>query len=146
MKKTLENWGVPKGDTPFELFQAMHRAVLDYQGCEYRFGNAFFRHSTFKVFEMQDQYESYRTHPREAVKQGRYESYPRDVVKARFKLQKEVERGAAGWREAGLYRHRVRRRRACGVRRICRPDLHALLLSAGLGSRADDVALCRGRL
>ena len=78
MKKTLENWGIPKGDTPFELLQAMHRAVLDYQGCEYRFGNAFFRHSTFKVFEMQDRYESYRAHPRNAAK-------------AKFKLQKEVE-------------------------------------------------------
>ncbi len=91
MKDTLEKWGIPKGDTPFDLFQAMHRAVLDDQGCEYRFGNAFFRHSTFKVFEMQGRYESYRTHPREAVKQGRYESYPRDVVKARFKLQQEVD-------------------------------------------------------
>ena len=79
MKETLESWGVPKGDTPFDLFRAMHRTVLDDQGYEYCFGNAFFRHSTFKVFEMQShQYESYR-------------SYPRDVVKAKFKLQKEVE-------------------------------------------------------
>ncbi len=78
MKETLENWGIPKGDTPFALFQAMHRTVLDDQGYAYRFGNAFFRHSTFKVFEMQGRYESYR-------------SYPRDVVKARFKLQQEVE-------------------------------------------------------
>ena len=52
MKKTLEKWGIPKGDTPFDLFRAMHRAVLDDYGYEYRFGNAFFRHSTFKVFEM----------------------------------------------------------------------------------------------
>ena len=78
MQETLESWGIPKGDTPFALFQAMHRAVLDDQGHDYRFGNAFFRHSTFKVFEMQDHYE-------------RYQAYPRDIVKARFKLQKEVE-------------------------------------------------------
>ena len=52
MQETLESWGLPKGDTPFDLFRAMHRAVLDDQGYEYRFGNAFFRHSTFKVFEM----------------------------------------------------------------------------------------------
>ena len=92
MKETLAKWGIPKGDTPFGIFQAMHRAVLDYQGCEYRFGNAFFRHSIFKVFEMQGHYEGYPAHPREAVKQGRYEStYPRDVVKTRFKLQQEVD-------------------------------------------------------
>ena len=78
MQETLESWGIPKGDTPFDLFRAMHRTVLDDQGYAYRFGNAFFRHSTFKVFEMQGQYERYR-------------SYPREVVKARFKLQKEVE-------------------------------------------------------
>ena len=78
MQETLESWGIPKGDTPFDLFQAMHRAVLDDQGYDYRFGNAFFRHSTFKVFEMQGHYESYRSHPR-------------DVVKARFKLQQEIE-------------------------------------------------------
>ena len=78
MKETLESWGIPKGDTPFDIFRAMHRTVLDDQGCEYRFGKAFFRHSTFKVFEMQGQYENYRSHPM-------------NVVKARFKLQKEVE-------------------------------------------------------
>ncbi len=78
MKETLESWGIPKGDTPFDLFRAMHRTVLDDQGYAYRFGNVFFRLSTFKVFEMQGQYENYRSHPM-------------NVVKARFKLQKEVE-------------------------------------------------------
>ena len=78
MKETLEHWGIPKGDTPFDLFQTMHRAILDHEGYDYRFGNAFFRHSTFKVFEMQGRYESYR-------------AYPKGVVKAKFKLQKEVE-------------------------------------------------------
>ncbi|MDE2806950.1 MAG: hypothetical protein OXN90_00900 [Gemmatimonadota bacterium] len=78
MQETLESWGIPKGDTPFDIFRAMHRAVLDYQGYEYRFGKAFLRDSTFKVFEMQGQYENYRSHPM-------------NVVKARFKLQKEVE-------------------------------------------------------
>ena len=78
MQETLADWGIAKGDTPFALFQAMHRAVLDHQGYEYRFGNALFRYSTFKVFEMQGHYESYR-------------SYPRGVAKAKFKLQQEVE-------------------------------------------------------
>lgn len=78
MQETLESWDIPQGDTPFGIFQAMHRAILDHQGYEYCFGNAFFRHSTLKVFEMQGQYE-------------RYESYPRNAVKSRFKLQKEVE-------------------------------------------------------
>ncbi|MXX40634.1 MAG: hypothetical protein F4Y91_13765 [Gemmatimonadetes bacterium] len=77
IQKTLESWDIPHGDTPFDLFHAMHRVILDHQG-EYCFGNAFFRHSTFKVFEMQGQYE-------------RYGSYPRNAVKSRFKLQKEVE-------------------------------------------------------
>ena len=79
MQETLESWGIPKGDTPFDLFRAMHRAVLDDQGNDYRFGNAFFRLSTFKVFEMQGQYENYRSHPM-------------NVVKARFKLQKRLKR------------------------------------------------------
>ena len=92
MKETLERWGIPRDNTPFGLFQAMHRAVLDDQGYDYRFGNAFFRHSTFKVFEMQGHYQRYRVHPREAIKQGDYErSYPRDAVKARFKLQQEID-------------------------------------------------------
>ena len=78
MKETLESWGIPKGDTPFDLFQAMHRAILDHQGYEYCFGNAFLRYSTFKVIQMQGRYESYR-------------SYPRDVVKGKFKLQQEIE-------------------------------------------------------
>ena len=78
MKETLADWGIPRDDTPFDLFQAMHRAVLDDQGYEYRFGKAFFRQSTFKVFEMQGRYESYR-------------SYPRGFAKAKFKLQQEVE-------------------------------------------------------
>ena len=92
MKETLADWGIPKGDTPFDIFQTMHRAVLDDQGYEYRFGKAFLRHSTFKVFEMQGHYESYNIYPRKAVKQGHYEStYPREAVKARFKLQQEVD-------------------------------------------------------
>ena len=78
MKATLASWGIPQGDTPFDLFRAMHRTVTDHQGHDYCFGRAFFRHSTFKVFEMQGTYENYQAHPR-------------NVVKARFKLQKEVE-------------------------------------------------------
>ena len=53
MQETLKSWDIPQGDTPFDLFRAMHRAILDHQGYEYCFGNAFFRHSTFKVFESQ---------------------------------------------------------------------------------------------
>ena len=92
MKETLEHWGIPNGDTPSDIFRAMHRTVLDDQGYDYRFGKAFLRHSTFKVFEIQGHYEGEHSYPREAVKQGHYDhSYPRDVVKARFKLQQEVE-------------------------------------------------------
>ena len=92
MQETLERWGIPKGDTPSDIFRAMHRAVLNDQGYDYRFGKAFLRHSTFKVFEIQGHYEGDFSYPREAVKQGDYEStYPREAVKARFKLQQEVE-------------------------------------------------------
>ena len=68
MKETLERWGISKDDTPFAIFQTMHRAVLDDQGYDYRFGNAFFRHSTFKVFAMEGHYERYHSYPRDAVK------------------------------------------------------------------------------
>ena len=59
IKKNLVDWGLLQGDTPFDILQAMHRSILDYQDFEYRFGNASFIHSTFKVFEMQGHYESY---------------------------------------------------------------------------------------
>ena len=59
IKRNLESWDLLKGDTPFDLFQAMHRSILDSQGYEYRFGNASFLHSAFKVSEMQGSYESY---------------------------------------------------------------------------------------
>ena len=66
MKKELESRGLLKGDTPFDLFQAKHRATLDNEDYEYRFGNVSFLHSVFKVFEMKGTYESYldyaRTH------------------------------------------------------------------------------------
>lgn len=77
MQKTLEKWGIPQGDAPFDLFRALHRAVFDDLGYEYRFGNAFFGHSTFKVFEMQGRYTSYRSRPQD--------------ITAKFKLQKEIE-------------------------------------------------------
>ena len=59
MKKELESRGLLKGNTPFDLFQAKHRATLDNEDYEYRFGNVSFLHSAFKVFEMKGTYESY---------------------------------------------------------------------------------------
>ncbi|MCY3788312.1 MAG: hypothetical protein OXH63_05935 [Gemmatimonadetes bacterium] len=64
MKKELESRGLLKGDTPFELFQAKHRATLDNEDYEYRFGNVSFLHSVFKVFKMKDTYESYLDYAR----------------------------------------------------------------------------------
>ena len=86
MKKNLENWGILKGERPFDLFRAMHRSILDHQEYEYRFGNASFLHSTFSVFEMQGQYESYRSYARAngmVVAGGLYWD--------KSKLQQEVE-------------------------------------------------------
>ena len=49
----------PVDDTPFALFQAMHRFGLDMKGRDYFFGNASFFDSKYRVFELQGEYESY---------------------------------------------------------------------------------------
>ena len=94
MKETLERWGIPNGDMPSDIFRAMHRAVLNDQGYDYRFGKAFFRHSTFKVFEIQGHYEGDHSYPRDAVKQGYYESdhYPRDASRLDSNCRKRLKR------------------------------------------------------
>ena len=86
MESNLQNWGLIEGTTPFDLFRAMHRSILDHQEYEYRFGNASFLHSTFSVFEMQGQYENYLSYARAngmVVAGGLYMD--------KSKLQQEVE-------------------------------------------------------
>ena len=111
----------------------MHRTVLDDQGYAYRFGNAFFRHSTFKVFEMQGHYES-------------YQSYPRDVVKGKFKLQKEVDAALrAGEKRVFTdiaFVTEAPAESAGSAEPVCTPFFCRLVWD----SERANVALCRGRL
>ncbi len=49
----------PADDTPFALFQAMHRFSLNMKGRDYFFGNASFFDSSYRIFELQGAYKSY---------------------------------------------------------------------------------------
>ena len=86
IKSNLQNWGILKGERPFDLFQAMHRSILNHQDYEYRFGNVSFLHSAFSAFEIQGRYESYLSYAEAngmVVAGGLYMD--------KSKLQKEVE-------------------------------------------------------
>ncbi len=86
IKSNLQDWGLLKGERPFDLFQAMHRSILNHQDYEYRFGNVSFLHSAFSTFEIQGRYESYLSYARAngmVVAGGLYMD--------KSKLQKEVE-------------------------------------------------------
>ena len=52
----------PVDDTPFALFQAMHRFCVNVKGRDYFLGTASFFDSAFRVFELQGAYESYATY------------------------------------------------------------------------------------
>ncbi len=47
------------GDTPLAILQTQHRQNLDIKGCDYFFSNLSFFDSSFSVFQLQDEYESY---------------------------------------------------------------------------------------
>ena len=52
----------PVDDTPFALFQAMHRFGVNVKGRDYFLGNASFFDSAYRVFALQGAYESYATY------------------------------------------------------------------------------------
>ena len=49
----------PVDDTPFALFKAMHRFGLNMKGRDHLFGNASFFDSAYRIFRLQEGYESY---------------------------------------------------------------------------------------
>ena len=52
----------PVDDTPFALFQAMHRFGGNVKGRDYFLGNASFFDSAYRIFELQGAYENYATY------------------------------------------------------------------------------------
>ena len=52
----------PVDDTPFALFQAMHRFGVNVKGRDYFLGNASFFDSAYRIFALQGAYESYATY------------------------------------------------------------------------------------
>ena len=81
--------------------------------------------------------------------QGQYEhygSYPRNAVKSRFKLQKEVEAALRAGEKRVFTDIAFVTEEPTEFAGSEGPIMHSFLLSAGLGSRPDDVALCRSLL
>ena len=52
----------PVDETPFALFQAMHRFGVNVKGRDYFLGTASFFDSAYRIFELQGAYESYATY------------------------------------------------------------------------------------
>ena len=75
----------PVDDTPFALFQAMHKFGLAMKGRTYFFGNISFFASKYRVFKSQGEYESYRDYVKthDLLPIGAIEWYP--------KLRNEIE-------------------------------------------------------
>ena len=85
LKEQLASRDVPTGDTPFDLFAAGHRTLLGLTKREYFFENVSFFDSAFKVFEMQEAYDSYALYLRT------HGMVPRGTLSFHLKLQDEVE-------------------------------------------------------
>ncbi len=85
LKEQLASRDVPTGDTPFDLFAAGHRALLGLTKREYFFENVSFFDSVFKVFEMQEAYDSYALYLRT------HGMVPRGILTFHLKMQDEVE-------------------------------------------------------
>ena len=85
LKEQLASRDVSTGDTPFAIFAAGHRTLLGLTKRDYFFENVSFFDSVFKVFEMQEEYDSY------AFYLQTHGMIPRGTLKFRLKLQDEVE-------------------------------------------------------
>ena len=85
LKKNLERRVGPTGDTPFAIFAAAHREMLGLAKRDYFFENVSFFDSVFKVFEMQEEYDSYASYLQT------HGMIPRGTLKFHLKLQDEVE-------------------------------------------------------
>ena len=85
LKERLESKDVSTGDTPFAIFAAAHRKILDWTQRSYFFENTSFFDSMFKVFEMQEEYDSY------AFYLQTHGMIPRGTLNFHLKLQDEVK-------------------------------------------------------
>ena len=85
LKEFLANKDAPIGDTPFAMFASGHRAILDMAKRDYFFENVSFFDSAFKVFEMQEAYDSY------AFYLQTHGMIPKATLNFRPKLHDEVE-------------------------------------------------------
>jgi hypothetical protein len=85
LNEQLASRDVPTGDTPFDLFAAGHRTLLGLTKREYFFQNVSFFDSAFKVFEMQEAYDSY------AFYLQTHGMIPKATLNFRPKLHDEVE-------------------------------------------------------
>ena len=85
LKEQLASRDVSIGDTPFDLFTAGHRTLLGITKRDYFFENASFFDSVFKVFEMQEAYDSYALYLRT------HGMIPKGTLNFHLKLQDEVE-------------------------------------------------------
>ena len=86
LKKDTKSKGFLKGDTPFAVFRAGHRYILDAANRDYFFENVSFFDSVFKVFKMQEAYDSYATYLKT------HGMVPKGTLNFRLKLQEEVEK------------------------------------------------------
>ena len=85
LKEQLASRDVSTGDTPFAIFAAGHRTILSLAKRAYFFENASFFDSVFKVFKMQEEYDSY------AFYLQTHGMLPRGTLNFHLKLQDEVE-------------------------------------------------------
>ena len=85
LKEFLASKDAPIGDTPFALFAVGHRKVLDITKRDYFFENVSFFDSVFKVFKMQEAYDSY------AFYLQTHGMTPKATLNFRPKLHDEVE-------------------------------------------------------
>ena len=85
LKEQLASRDVSTGDTPFAIFAAGHRTLLGLTKRDYFFENVSFFDSVFKVFEMQEEYDSYEFYLQ------RHGMIPRGTLGFHLKLQDGVE-------------------------------------------------------
>ena len=85
LKEYLASKDAPIGDTPFAMFASGHRVILDMTKRDYFFENVSFFDSAFKVFEMQEAYDSYASYLQT------HGMVPKTTLNFRPKLHNEVE-------------------------------------------------------
>ena len=85
LKEFLASRDAPIGDTPFAMFATGHRTILGITKRDYFFENVSFFDSAFKIFEMQEAYDSY------AFYLKTHGMVPRGTLNFHPKLYDEVE-------------------------------------------------------